>query len=148
MPIANANCISPAPDTSIFATYPHIDNFSTPSDPFVIHVEDTPVSVQFSRYKSPIPYLALISTYRQIWNEAHSRGSSRIFSSQKWEFGATVNLWPKYGMTWEMFAFSLQAMGEFTRKQGLEGFRFDVYYNDELKGLGAVSARTTWHTKS
>lgn len=43
-------------------------------------------------------------------------------------------------MTWDMFAFALGAMAEFARTQGLQGYRFDVYYGSVVMGLGAVEA--------
>lgn len=52
----------------------------------------------------------------------------------------TVYLWPKRGMTWEMFAFALGAMVEFARTQGLQGYRFDVCFDSTVVGLGAVTA--------
>lgn len=42
-------------------------------------------------------------------------------------------------MTWEMFAFALGAMTEFARTQGLQGYRFDVYFDSVVIGLGAVT---------
>lgn len=136
----STNCIRPGLNPLVTASGAHADNYGIPPDPFVIHVDETPISVQFSRYKTPIPYPALIRTYRQIWDEVHPRGYVAIGRSEIWDLEATVRLWPmRNTMTWEMFAFALEAMGEFARTQGQEGFRFDVYSLNTLVGLGAVT---------
>ena len=43
-------------------------------------------------------------------------------------------------MTWERFALALSALVEFSRTQGTEGFRYDVYFGDHVIGLGRVTA--------
>jgi len=85
-------------------------------------------------YRPPIPGPALFSTYYWVGVEALSKGTLQITEYHSWKRPARLYLWPRLGMTWDMFATAILVFDEFARTKGLWGFRFDVYY----QGRGAV----------
>ncbi|KAI4247193.1 MAG: hypothetical protein L6R40_001536 [Gallowayella cf. fulva] len=117
-------------------------NLTLPPEGYTIHITNTPLSVVFSRYSTPIPIPALQSTYNYIYALAMSKGKDMIMSSQHWVGDATLNLYPQhFTMTWQDLSYTMLALESFAHTQ--IGFRFDVYKQGVGKiGMGAVFGKS------
>lgn len=114
-------------------------NSDPPDEGYTIHAYGSPISVVFSMYRPLIPGPALFATYYWVGLEALSKGTRQITESHSWKWEARLYLWPRPGMTWDIFATAILILDQFARTKGPWGFRFDIYHQSRgAVGQGIV----------